>query len=81
MGLFIENKKLYLGRIAGGKGAFGLIRTAKRYGIECMSEDRKQWEIEQILHNPEHPIGDILDYCLQDVLTLEESILCAAKRY
>jgi DNA polymerase-1 len=69
---FIENKKLYLGRIAGGKGAFGLIRTAKRYGIECMSEDRKQWEIEQILHNPEHPIGDILDYCLQDVLTLEE---------
>jgi len=43
---FVENKKLYQGRINGGKGAYGLLRTAKRYGIDCMSEDLKNWNID-----------------------------------
>ena len=51
---FIENQKLYRGRINGGKGAFSMLRTAKRYGIECMSEDLKKWNISQILNNPEN---------------------------
>ena len=70
--VFVENKKLYQGRIAAGKGAFGLIRTAKRYGIECMSEDLKAYNIDRILNDPTHPIDDIVDYCLDDVLTTEK---------
>ena len=70
--VFVENKKLYQGRIKGGKGAFGLLRTAKRYGIEAMSEDLKAWNINKILYDPNHPIEDIVDYCLDDVLTTEK---------
>ena len=70
--VFVENKKLYQGRIKGGKGAFGLLRTAQRYGIEAMSEDLKAWNINQILYNKDHPIEDTLNYCLDDVLTLEK---------
>jgi len=64
--VFIENKKLYQGRIATGKGAFGLIRTAKRYGIDCMSEDLKSWNINKILNDPSHLKEDMLEYCLDD---------------
>ena len=70
---YVENKKLYQGRIAAGKGAFGLVRTAKRYGLECISEDLKKWNIEQILsNNPDYTEQQLLDYCTQDVLNLEE---------
>ena len=69
---FIENQKLYRGRINGGKGAFSMLRTAKRYGIECMSEDLKKWNISQILNNPEHKIEDTLDYCEKDVIATEK---------
>ena len=77
--VFVENKKLYQGKIKSGKGAFGLLRTAQRYGIEAMSEGLKQWNINKILYDKDHPIEDIVDYCLDDVLTTEKVFVAQLK--
>ena len=69
---FVENKKLYQGRVSDAKGSWAMLTAANRYGIETMTEDRKKWEIEQILTNPEHPIESILEYCEKDVIATEK---------
>ena len=69
---FVENKKLYQGRVSDAKGQWAMLTAARRYGIETMTEDRKKWEIEQILTNPEHPIESILEYCEKDVIATEK---------
>jgi DNA polymerase I-like protein with 3'-5' exonuclease and polymerase domains len=69
---FVENKKLYQGRVSDAKGSWSMLTAANRYGIETMTEDRKKWEIEQILTNPEHPIESILEYCEKDVIATEK---------
>ena len=71
--VFVENKKLYLGKIPQTRGAFGLVRTAQRYQIEGMSEGLKKWNIDQILkNNPDYTPEMMLDYCQSDVDTTEK---------
>ena len=62
---------MYQGRVSDAKGSWSMLTAANRYGIETMTEDRKKWEIEQILTNPEHPIESILEYCEKDVIATE----------
>ena len=76
---YVENRKLYMGRVGNAKGSWSMLTAANRYNIETMTEDRKKYEIEQILNNPDYPIEKILDYCEEDVKATEKLFIAQCK--
>ena len=65
---FVENKRLY-GPFR-EKGKFGLIDTCGFYGVECMSKDEKDSNINLIVNNQTYTFEQqrkILKYCQRDV--------------
>jgi len=72
---YVIQKKLYFGKIQNAPGAFGLLRTALRYGItEVMSEQEKKNFRDLILNNQTYTteqLNSIIKYCLEDVLLTE----------
>jgi DNA polymerase-1 len=73
---YVIQKKLFFGKIQNAPGAFGLLRTALRYGItEVMSEQEKTNFRDLILNNKIYTteqLNSIIDYCLEDVLLTEK---------
>ena len=80
---FIENKKLYMGRIPKTPGAFGLLRTAARYKVpDLMSESLKIHFRDMVINNSTYTdkqMNDILDYCGRDVIATEALFLAQLK--
>jgi len=80
---YIENKKLYLGKIQKIPGAFGLIRTAARYKVpDLMSVSLKDYYHDLIINNKTYTpklLDKIIKYCQRDVEATEALFIAQLK--